>query len=252
MKNIFFIFLFISTSLFSQTKDLLVIDGVRYKGKLIDYLDLDIRNPDSGYLTFYFPKINDTLRFDSKRNIKLKINKIQEFYDFEKKSWNSLEGGLIFSPYGSHGSLFISKGLLNENLLNIGLGSGIYNIDQIDFIPIFLSNTYDILPINRSVNYRVYLFNKIGFSFGNDFGSSDYITTDGGFFINPGIGIKRSFRKKHFSFNIGYMIQNYKSEHNFWRWDWWPIIGLPDDQSNNIIRRDGKFKVLTFTFSIYF
>ena len=95
MKNIFFIFLFISTSLFSQTKDLLVIDGVRYKGKLIDYLDLDIRNPDSGYLTFYFPKINDTLRFDSKRNIKLKINKIQEFYDFDrsleayKKSFNN-------------------------------------------------------------------------------------------------------------------------------------------------------------------
>jgi len=82
--------------------------------------------------------------------------------------------------------------------------------------------------------------------------TDDYITTDGGFFINPGIGIKRSFRKKHFSFNIGYMIQNYKSEHNFWRWDWWPIIGLPDDQSNNIIRREGNFKVLTFSFSIYF
>ena len=48
------------------------------------------------------------------------------------------------------------------------------------------------------------------------------------------------------------MIQNYKSEHNFWLWDWWPIIGLPDDQSNNIIRRDGNFKVLTFSFSIYF
>ena len=123
MKNIFFILLFISPSLFSQNKDLIVIDGVRYKGKLIDYSDLDIRNPDSGYLTFYFPKINDTLRFDSKRNIKIKINKIQEFYDFQKKSWNNFEGGLIFSPYGSHGSLFFSKGLLNKNLLNIGFGS---------------------------------------------------------------------------------------------------------------------------------
>ena len=40
------------------------------------------------------PKINDTLRFDSKRNIKLKINKIQEFYYFEKQSWNNFEGGL--------------------------------------------------------------------------------------------------------------------------------------------------------------
>ena len=54
MKNIFFIFLFLSSTLFSQNKDLLIVDGVRYKGKLIDYSNLDISNSDSGYLTFYF------------------------------------------------------------------------------------------------------------------------------------------------------------------------------------------------------
>ena len=86
MKNIFFIFLFISSSLFSQNKDLLIVDGIRYKGKLINYSDLDIKDPNSGYLTFYFPNINDTLYFDSKSRIKLKINKIQEFYNFKKKS----------------------------------------------------------------------------------------------------------------------------------------------------------------------
>ncbi len=251
MKNIFFIFLFISTSLFSQNKDLLIIDGVRYKGKLINYSGLDIRNPDSGYLTFYFPKINDTLRFSSKRNIKLKINKIQEFYNFQKKSWNNFEAGLIFSPYGSHGSLFLSKGLVNKNLLNIGVGTGISTIDQINFFPIFLTNSYDILPFNKSVNYRIYLFNKIGFSLGKDLGSNDYISTDGGFFINPSFGIKKSFKRRHISFNIGYMIQNYESEHNFWLWDW-DLVGFPIDQSNNTIRRDGNFKVLTFSFSIYF
>ena len=248
MKNIFFIFLFISSSLFSQNKDLLIVDGIRYKGKLINYSDLDIKDPNSGYLTFYFPNINDTLYFDSKSRIKLKINKIQEFYNFKKKSWNNFETGRIFSPYGSHRSLFFSKGLVNENLLNLGIGTGISTINQINFFPIFLTNSYDILPFNKSINYRIYLFNKIGFSFGKDLGSNDYISTEGGFFINPGIGVKRSFRKKHISFSIGYMIQNYESEHNFWDWSLW----APIDQSNNIIRRDGNFKVLTFSFSIHF
>ena len=48
------------------------------------------------------------------------------------------------------------------------------------------------------------------------------------------------------------MIQKYKSENNFWNWGWWGPIDIPIDQSNNIIRRDGNFKVLTFSFSIYF
>ena len=42
MKNIFFIFLFLSSTLFSQNKDLLIVDGIRYKGKLFDYSNLDI------------------------------------------------------------------------------------------------------------------------------------------------------------------------------------------------------------------
>ena len=252
MKNIFFVFLFISPSLFPQSKDLIVVDGIRYKGKLINYSNLDIKDPNSGYLTFYFPKINDTLRFDSKRNIKLKINKIQEFYYFEKQSWNNFEGGLVFSPYGAQGSLFLSKGLVNENLLNLGIGTGISNIDDINFFPVFLVNSYDIFPINDLANYRIYFFNKIGYSIGKDLGFNDYISTEGGFFLNPSIGIKKSLKKKYISFNIGYMIQKYKSEHNFWNWGWWGPIDFPDDQSNNIIRRDGNFKVLTFSFSIYF
>ena len=105
--------------------------------------------------------------------------------EWKKHTWNNFEAGLVFSPYGAQGSLFLSKGLVNENLLNLGVGTGISNIDDINFFSIFLVNSYDVFPINDLANYRIYLLNKIGYSIGKDLGFNDYISTEGGFFLNP-------------------------------------------------------------------
>ena len=63
---------------------------------------------------------------------------------------------------------------------------------------IYLKNFYDIYPLNRQSTFRLFAENKIGFSFGEDFGTEDYISTNGGFFWSPSIGIKKSSGK-----NIG-------------------------------------------------
>ena len=55
------------------------------------------------------------------------------------------------------------------------------------------------LFVNRQSTFRLFAENKIGFSLGKDFGSEDYISTNGGFFWSPSIGIKKSSGKKHIS-----------------------------------------------------
>ncbi len=81
----------------------------------------------------------------------------------------------------------------------------------------------------------------------------DYISTNGGFFWNPSIGIKKSSGKKHISLKLGYLLQGYSSEHNNW-W-WWDMIDIfipGQNISDDIIRRDGYFKRMTISFSVFF
>ena len=61
-----------------KKNDLLILDGVKYKGKLINYSKSDIRNSESGKISFFIYRLNDTLNISSDRNIKLKINPILE------------------------------------------------------------------------------------------------------------------------------------------------------------------------------
>ena len=125
---IFFTFLILSFSLNAQKNDLLILDGVKYKGKLINYSKSDIRNSESGKISFFIYRLNDTLNISSDRNIKLKINRYSEFYEFTKKSWNNIELGINTGNFSTNTGAFISKGLFNNKHLNLGLGSGIFMI----------------------------------------------------------------------------------------------------------------------------
>ena len=250
---IFFTFLILSFHLNAQKNDLLILDGVKYKGKLINYSKSDIRSPDSGKISFFIYRLNDTLNISPDRNIKLKINRYSEFFEFNKKSWNNIEIGINTGNFSTNTGAFISKGLLNNKHFNLGLGSGIFMIDRINFIPIYLKNFYDIYPLNRQSTFRLFAENKIGFSLGKDFGSEDYISTNGGFFWSPSIGIKKSSGKKHISLKVGYLLQGYSSEHNNWSWWWGPIDIFPGQNiTNDTIRRDGYFNRMTISLSVLF
>tara|TARA_Y100000768_G_C23923791_1_gene656389 strand:+ start:528 stop:1292 length:765 start_codon:yes stop_codon:yes gene_type:complete len=250
---IFFSFLLLSITLEAQKNDLLILDGVKYKGKLLNYSKSDIRSSESGKISFFIYRLDDTLNISSDRNIKLKINKYPEFYEFTKKSWNSIELGINTGNFSSNTGAYISKGLINDKLFNPGFGSGIFMIDMINFVPIYIKNFYDIYPLNRQTTFKLFAENKIGYSFGEDFGMEDYISTNGGFFWNPSIGIKKSSGKKHISLKLGYLLQGYSSEHNNW-W-WWDMIDIfipGQNISDDIIRRDGYFKRMTISFSVFF
>ena len=93
--RIFIIFLLLlSNSLEAQKNDILILDGVKYKGKLLNYSKSDIRSSESGKISFFIYRFNDTLNISSDRNIKLKINSYSEFYEFTKRSWNNIEYGI--------------------------------------------------------------------------------------------------------------------------------------------------------------
>ena len=169
--RIFIIFLLLlSNSLEAQKNDLLILDGVKYKGKLLNYSKSDIRSPDSGKISFFIYRLDDTLNISSDRNLKLKINRYSEFYEFTKRSWNNIEYGINTGNFSTNTGAFISKGFFNKKNFNLGLGSGIFMIDRINFIPIYFKNFYDIYPLNRKSTFRLFAENKIGVSLGKDFG----------------------------------------------------------------------------------
>ena len=252
---VFFSFLLLSISLEAQKNDLLILDGVKYRGKLLNYSKSDIRSSESGKVSFFISRLNDTLNISSERNIKLKINRYTEFYEFTKESWNNIELGILTGNFSTNSGAFISKGFFIKKYFNPGLGSGIFEIDRINFVPIYIKNFYDLYPLNRQSVFKLFAENKIGFSLGKDFGSQDYISSEGGLFWNPSFGIKKSSGKKHISLKVGYMLQGYSSEHNNWSW-WWgwgPIDILPGQNiTNDTIKRDGYFKRMTISFSMFF
>ena len=269
---LFFLFNIIIFSGISQSNDILIIKGSkpsdllgydeyifpgRYKGELIGYTVDNLNDSSRGEILFYVKKSNDTLRLSSKSNYKLKLNQlsVNGFNELDKKTWNKVELGLNFGDYVTYGQIYLSKGLNNEKLLNSGIGSGILTIDRINFIPIYLTSSFDILPsrkILRNISrYRLLSFNNLGYSFASDF-ADDYLSTDGGLFWNLGLGIKKSLRKSHISLNMGYQLQYYKSEHNFWRWDDFIFDINLIDNTENLIKRDGVFKRFFISFSISF
>ena len=143
MRGLFLILFLISFSSIAQ-KDLLVLDGIRYQGRLIEYSNYDIRDKNSGNVIFYINKWEDTLEIKSGRNFRLKIRKDKNYFDFKKKTWNSIELGFSMGidSYTNVG-LFFAKGLVNEKFYNVGIGTGIFNLDRINFIPFYFKNFYD-------------------------------------------------------------------------------------------------------------
>tara|TARA_Y100000768_G_scaffold104464_1_gene76526 strand:- start:593 stop:1381 length:789 start_codon:yes stop_codon:yes gene_type:complete len=246
----------------SQKKDILKYKNNTFKGTLIEYSVKDVRNNNSGYLTFYVNSINDTIRIKSDSNFSLEINKEKSysFYEFDKKSWNTVEFGLSFDYFDvPYAQLFISKGLISDKFYNPGIGTGIFSIDYINFLPIYLTNSYDILPLknpNRKNSlFRLFAFQNIGYSFAYDFGTTDYNYVDGGLLFNLGLGVKKSTKNKHLALKFAYQLQKYKSEHNFWFWDFSGDLGMifqDQDITDNIIRRDGSFRRFSVTFSVTF
>ena len=85
MRGLLVIFLLISFSSTAQ-KDLLILDGIRYQGRLIEYSNYDIRDKNSGNVIFYIKKWDDTLEIKSDRNFRLKIRKDKNYFDFKKKN----------------------------------------------------------------------------------------------------------------------------------------------------------------------
>ena len=107
MRILIIFFILLSNSLEAQKNDLLILDGVKYKGKLLNYSKSDISSPDSGKISFFIYRLDDTLNISSDRNLKLKINRYSEFYEFTKKSWNNIEYGINTGNFSTNTGAFI-------------------------------------------------------------------------------------------------------------------------------------------------
>jgi hypothetical protein len=173
MKRYFFILFFLPFSMISQNRDYVIFEGKKYKGKLLQYSNKDISFENSGYLLFFDKKKQDTIKISSDLIYKLKVKKPNQFFEFDKKSWNNIEMGFNFDSWAvPHGELFFSKGIVNDKYLDPGLGLGIFTVDLINFFPVYLTASYDILPTNKNDKevsmFRVFSFTNIGYSIGTD------------------------------------------------------------------------------------
>ena len=134
----------------SQNRDYVIFEGKKYKGKLLQYSNKDISFENSGYLLFFDKRKQDTIKISSDLIYKLKVKKPNQFFEFDKKSWNNIEMGFNFDSWAvPHGELFFSKGIFNDKYLDPGLGLGIFTVDLINFFPVYLTASYDIFPINK-------------------------------------------------------------------------------------------------------
>ena len=62
MKKYLFILFLLPISLMSQNKDIIIIEGKKYKGKLLEYSNIDIRDSESGHLTFFIDRFQDSVK----------------------------------------------------------------------------------------------------------------------------------------------------------------------------------------------
>ena len=53
MRIFIICFLLLSNLLEAQKNDLLILDGVKYKGKLLNYTKSDIRSSEAGKISFF-------------------------------------------------------------------------------------------------------------------------------------------------------------------------------------------------------
>ena len=119
MKRYFFILFFLPFSMISQNRDYVIFEGKKYKGKLLQYSNIDLSFENSGYLLFFDKKKQDTIKVSSDLIYKLKIRKSNQFFEFDKKSWNNIEMGFNFDSWAvPHGELFFSKGIVNDKYLD--------------------------------------------------------------------------------------------------------------------------------------
>ena len=96
MRIYYLLFIALSFSAFSQKKDILIIDGKKYKGKILEYFNKDFSYGDSGYILFDNGISQDTIIISSEDNYKIKFRRFNSFFEFKKKSWNELEFGFDF------------------------------------------------------------------------------------------------------------------------------------------------------------
>jgi hypothetical protein len=83
----------------------------------------------------------------------------------------------------------------------VGAGTGYGLYDNVSTIPLFANAKY---TLNPSAAYHFFADCSAGYGFalGND--------KNGGFYLNPAIGIQHHFWNKMFSFSVGYQVQNLK------------------------------------------
>ena len=65
MKRYFFILFFLPFSMISQNRDYVIFEGKKYKGKLLQYSNIDLSFENSGYLLFFDKKKQDTIKVSS-------------------------------------------------------------------------------------------------------------------------------------------------------------------------------------------
>ena len=91
MRIYYFFFIISSFSAFSQKKDILIIDGNKYEGEIIEYFNKDFKYGNSGYILFDNGLGQDTIIISSDDNYKIKLRRFNSFFEFQKKSWNEFE-----------------------------------------------------------------------------------------------------------------------------------------------------------------
>ena len=85
MRIYYFFFIISSFSAFSQKKDILIIDGNKYEGEIIEYFNKDFKYGNSGYILFDNGLGQDTIIISSDDNYKIKLRRFNSFFEFQKK-----------------------------------------------------------------------------------------------------------------------------------------------------------------------
>ena len=86
MKKYLFILFLLPISLMSQNKDIIIIEGKKYKGKLLEYSNIDIRDSESGHLTFFIDRIQDTVKIKNNSSYKMRLKILLIFMNLRRKA----------------------------------------------------------------------------------------------------------------------------------------------------------------------
>ncbi|MDU1904598.1 MAG: hypothetical protein E6772_07435 [Dysgonomonas sp.] len=81
----------------------------------------------------------------------------------------------------------------------VGAGTGYGLYDNVSTIPLFANAKYTLNP-SAAYNFFADCSAGYGFALGSD--------KNGGFYLNPAIGVQHQFWNNMFSFSVGYQLQN--------------------------------------------